>query len=141
MLCRVLPCTCVMCTSNNSDTSLIILNANGMSGRGFEGLAEWLIRQVSAMGFKEPTPVQAHCIPPILEGKTVTLFVAADSPSPPEMKFGVQYTCFSLIFPHREGLYWLCKDWQWKDCCICTPHLGQIVSRPLWHLCPHHHPN
>jgi len=35
------------------------------------GLAEWLVRQVSAMGFKEPTSVQAHCIPPILEGKTV----------------------------------------------------------------------
>jgi len=41
-----------------------------MSGFESLGLAEWLVRQVSAMGFKEPTPVQAHCIPPILEGKT-----------------------------------------------------------------------
>ena len=41
-----------------------------MSGFESLGLAEWLLRQVSAMGFKEPTPVQAHCIPPILEGKT-----------------------------------------------------------------------
>ena len=42
-----------------------------MSGFGSLGLAEWLVRPISAIGFKEPTPVQAHCIPPILAGKTV----------------------------------------------------------------------
>ena len=42
-----------------------------MSGFESLGLAGWLVGQVSAMGFKEPTPVQAHCILPILAGKTV----------------------------------------------------------------------
>ena len=33
------------------------------------GLAEWLSHQVEAIGFKEPTPVQKNCIPPIIKGK------------------------------------------------------------------------
>ena len=33
------------------------------------GLADWLAAQVSAVGFKEPTPIQVNCIPPILSGK------------------------------------------------------------------------
>lgn len=32
------------------------------------GLKDWLVKQVSAVGFKDPKPVQVHCIPPILEG-------------------------------------------------------------------------
>lgn len=32
------------------------------------GLADWLVRQLVAVGIKEPTPVQTNCIPPILEG-------------------------------------------------------------------------
>ena len=35
------------------------------------GLKDWLVKQVSAVGFKDPKPVQIHCIPPILEGKVV----------------------------------------------------------------------
>lgn len=33
------------------------------------GLAEWLSHQVEAIGFKEPTPVQKNCIPPIIKGQ------------------------------------------------------------------------
>lgn len=33
------------------------------------GLSDWLARQTSAVGFKEPTPIQENCIPAILEGK------------------------------------------------------------------------
>ena len=33
------------------------------------GLSRWLARQLEAVGFREPTPVQQHCIPPILEGE------------------------------------------------------------------------
>jgi len=40
-----------------------------MSGFESLGLAGWLVRQVSAVGFREPTPIQNHCIPPVLEGK------------------------------------------------------------------------
>lgn len=33
------------------------------------GLSRWLASQLEAVGFREPTPVQQHCISPILEGK------------------------------------------------------------------------
>ena len=32
------------------------------------GLAEWLLRTIAELGLKKPTPVQANCIPSILEG-------------------------------------------------------------------------
>ncbi len=32
-------------------------------------LSDWLVGQLAAVGIKEPTPVQANCIPPILEGE------------------------------------------------------------------------
>ncbi|CAM9515395.1 unnamed protein product [Chrysoparadoxa australica] len=35
------------------------------------GLCDWLLQSCTAMGFKRPTPVQKHCIPPILEGRDV----------------------------------------------------------------------
>ena len=35
------------------------------------GLADWLCRQVTLVGFKEPADVQKYCIPPILEGACV----------------------------------------------------------------------
>jgi len=37
---------------------------------GFEalGLKEWIVKQISAVGYKIPTPVQVNCIPPILQG-------------------------------------------------------------------------
>ena len=33
------------------------------------GLSDWLVNQMAAIGFKELTPVQINCIPPILEGE------------------------------------------------------------------------
>lgn len=38
---------------------------------GFEdlGIAEWLCRQIVSVGYREPTEVQKHCIPPILAGR------------------------------------------------------------------------
>ena len=33
------------------------------------GLSNWLVSQVTAVGYKNPTPVQENCIPPILEGE------------------------------------------------------------------------
>ena len=53
----------------------------------------------------------------------------------------VDVSFLSLISPLREGLYWLCKDRQWEDGRICSPHPGQIVSRPLWNLCSCHNSN
>ena len=32
------------------------------------GLKEWIVKQVSTVGYKTPTPVQVNCIPPILQG-------------------------------------------------------------------------
>lgn len=40
-----------------------------MSGFKRLGLGDWLVNQMAGIGFKEPTPVQANCIPPILEGQ------------------------------------------------------------------------
>ncbi len=39
--------------------------------KGFSslGLGNWLVNQVSAVGYKCPTAVQENCIPPILAGK------------------------------------------------------------------------
>lgn len=33
------------------------------------GLAPWLVEQARQMGLSRPTPVQASCIPPILQGE------------------------------------------------------------------------
>ena len=65
------------------------------------GLAEWLVRQVSAMGFKKPTPVQAHCIPPILEGKTVIAIHAWLLVQPASTVYAV----FLLIKPSHFSAY------------------------------------
>ncbi|KAM5586837.1 hypothetical protein ABKV19_005655 [Rosa sericea] len=35
------------------------------------GLADWLLRTLAELGLKKPTPVQANCIPKILEGRDV----------------------------------------------------------------------
>lgn len=35
------------------------------------GLASWVLKACSSMGFRRPTPVQARCIPSILEGRDV----------------------------------------------------------------------
>ena len=32
------------------------------------GLKEWLVQQISTVGYRTPTPVQVNCIPPILQG-------------------------------------------------------------------------
>lgn len=37
------------------------------------GLSDWLVAQMAAIGFKEPTPVQINCIPPILEGEILRM--------------------------------------------------------------------
>lgn len=39
------------------------------------GLCGWLIQQCKEMGINRPTPVQEKCIPAILEGKELNLFV------------------------------------------------------------------
>ncbi len=41
------------------------------------GLSDSLIGQLAAVGIKKPTPVQANCISPILEGK----FKTAEQPN------------------------------------------------------------
>ncbi|KAK5930623.1 hypothetical protein CgunFtcFv8_026843 [Champsocephalus gunnari] len=33
------------------------------------GLADWLVKQCKQMGINKPTPVQEHCMPPILDGR------------------------------------------------------------------------
>jgi ATP-dependent RNA helicase DDX49/DBP8 len=35
------------------------------------GLHDWLVKTCHAIGFVHPTPVQRHCIPPILAGRNV----------------------------------------------------------------------
>lgn len=35
------------------------------------GLADWLVKQCKQMGINKPTPVQEHCMPPILDGKSL----------------------------------------------------------------------
>lgn len=35
------------------------------------GLSDWLVKQCDGMGFKQPTPVQINCIPPVIEGKNI----------------------------------------------------------------------
>ena len=40
------------------------------------GLSSWLVRQCEGLGFKEATPVQKNCIPPIMEGREYTIIAA-----------------------------------------------------------------
>ena len=35
------------------------------------GVSSWILRQLSCLGISTPSPVQANCIPPILEGKSI----------------------------------------------------------------------
>ena len=35
------------------------------------GVCSWILRQLSCLGISTPSPVQANCIPPILEGKSI----------------------------------------------------------------------
>lgn len=48
-------------------------NPNANSDAKFTdlGIAGWLLRTLSELGLKKPTPVQANCIPKILEGRDV----------------------------------------------------------------------
>jgi superfamily II DNA/RNA helicase len=39
------------------------------------GLDEWLIQALAAISIKRPTPIQAACIHPILEGKNFRMAV------------------------------------------------------------------
>ena len=34
-------------------------------------ICSWILRQLSCLGISTPSPVQANCIPPILEGKWI----------------------------------------------------------------------
>ncbi len=56
------------------------------------GLGGWLTRQIAAVGFKDPKPIQENCIPPILEG----------------MQGSVHYYRCNLILMHRQGLPGMC---------------------------------
>jgi len=40
------------------------------------GLSNWLVSQITAVGYKNPTPVQENCIQPILEGRAFFFTVA-----------------------------------------------------------------
>ena len=53
--------------------------AFGMPSFKSLGLSEWLVAQMAAIGFKEPTPVQINCIPPILEGEKINNLILAAS--------------------------------------------------------------
>ena len=39
------------------------------------GVRPWIINQLSELQMRAPTPVQKHCIPPILEGALITLYL------------------------------------------------------------------
>lgn len=55
-------------SSNYPCTRLAKRNIKIMSKFSSLGLGDWLVRQISAVGFKDPKLVQVQCIPPILEG-------------------------------------------------------------------------
>ena len=44
------------------------------SGFSKLGLGSWLVKQIAAVGFKNPKPIQEQCIPPILEGKQTSKY-------------------------------------------------------------------
>ena len=68
------------------------------------GLAGWLVRQAAAVGFKEPTPVQANCIKPILEGVCVCVCVCVLLP---------------LHFPDHNAST-VCTLFAGRDCIGCA---------------------
>lgn len=35
------------------------------------GLSDWIVKQVNKLGLKKPTPVQATCVPEILNGRDI----------------------------------------------------------------------
>lgn len=65
------------------------------------GLADWLCRQVTLVGFKEPADVQKYCIPPILEGA----YVRTMRRVVPTYTYVHKSVLLRIL---RKKLYWMC---------------------------------
>ncbi|EEF48761.1 dead box ATP-dependent RNA helicase, putative [Ricinus communis] len=90
------------------------------------GLAEWAVRTCKELGMKRPTPVQAHCIPKILEGKDVLGLAQTGSGKTATFALPIlhrlaedPYGIFALVItPTRELAYQLAEQFRALGSCL-----------------------
>jgi len=74
------------------------------------GLDKWLVDALAAMSIKRPTPIQAACIQPALEGIA---------------------PCGNEDLLCRKRLYWRCKDWVRKNNSLRCSNPTELVKRSI----------
>jgi hypothetical protein len=77
------------------------------------GLDDWLVQALSAMSITRPTPIQASCICPVLEG----------TPSTAKLTF-------------RTRLYRWSKDRIGENNSLCRTDPPEVVTRSVWNIRP-----
>ncbi|XP_052178416.1 DEAD-box ATP-dependent RNA helicase 36 [Diospyros lotus] len=90
------------------------------------GLSEWAVQTCKELGMKKPTPVQHHCIPPILSGEDVLGLAQTGSGKTAAFALPIlhrlaedPYGVFALVVtPTRELAYQLAEQFRALGACL-----------------------
>lgn len=96
-------------------------------GFGSLSLADWLCRHIVSVGYREPTEVQKHCIPPILAGRDCIACAKTGSGKTAAFALPIlhklaedPYGVFALVLtPARELAFQLCEQFR-----VFGKHIG-----------------
>lgn len=113
------------------------------------GLKEWIVKQISAVGYKTPTPVQINCIPAILQGKDCMGCAKTGSGKTAAFALPIlqklaedPHGVFALVLtPTRELAYQIADQFRvfsrpmsYKDC-IIVGGVGNLIAVLLLPVC------
>lgn len=77
------------------------------------GIDDWLVQALSAMSIQRPTPIQAACIGPVLDGSSPLI----------------------TTLKSRTGLHWRSQDRLRKDYSVRCAYITEMVTGSLWNIC------
>ena len=80
------------------------------------GVGEWLVNTCEKIGLETPTPVQRHCIPPILAGRDV---VGCAQTGSGKVSFFIILACGKRDFNFATSFL---------DCCLCIAHSSKTIG-------------